>query len=272
MSDVSRLEQAEWTSLRNLDLGDGVQGTLDKNLVCPLATQGLLHKFGAQLNSVRIACVVSGATDMLPVVGDWPLQTFLALQAAADASVLERLAEGCWPVKVLQLLAPSQVDLVSAMLQLVACNWAVIEQVSLSSLEADLAGDATQIAELLASCDWPLLWKLDLYDNGLTDTFIGPLVHGKWPRLQELDLSENDLQEEGVRHLLQGQWPMLRCFGCMIMHLIGMILKSTWKLCHRHLSLHGQLYFYTCQTGWIRAFRYQAEHMMLWLNYVHLEQ
>lgn len=208
MSHVSWLEQAEWTSLRHLDLGDGVQGTF-QNMVWPVPTHALLQKFGTQLDSLRIPCVVSGAADNMRSVWSWPLQTFLALQATADASVLKVLAEGCWPIKVLQLDAGWQLDIVPAMLQLVACKWALLEQVSLSCLRSDLADDSIQIAGLLASCDWPLLWKLDLSGNVLTDTFIGHLVHGKWPCLQELDLSRNDLQEEGVKHLVQGQWPML---------------------------------------------------------------
>ncbi|KAL3153188.1 hypothetical protein ABBQ38_011939 [Trebouxia sp. C0009 RCD-2024] len=69
---------------------------------------------------------------------------------------------------------------------------------------------AVQRPYVLASCDWPLLRKLDLSQNSLKDRFIGHLVHGNWPCLQELDMCDNELHEEGVKHLVKGKWPFLR--------------------------------------------------------------
>ena len=208
MTAASRLEQAQWPLLRHLDLGDCVRGV--RYMVPSPASQTLLQKFGLQLDSLRIPCVVPTATEVILPVKNWPLHTFLTVAAKADPRILARLAEGCWPLKALHLAATWLNDLETAMSQLLLCRWNNMEQVTLSIRQSHLQENQAKLGYLLASCNWPLLWRLDLSSSFLTDTFIVPLVDGNWPCLQELDLGINQLEEAGVKLLVEGQWPVLR--------------------------------------------------------------
>ena len=195
-SAAEELHQANWKTLRVLDLGDSHCTALE-------AVHAVLRMFRKSLQTLYVCCELHTAAAAQQQ--SWPCKASLRLDIIASAAILQRLAHGHWPIRWLGLRCLDNAS--PAIAQLLQISLTRMESLALSGVDIGLyIGNPTFRFQ---DGNWPALQLLDLASCGLQDDFMVQLTSGQWPLLKVLDLSPNFLSLQGVTQLFAGHWPTL---------------------------------------------------------------
>ncbi len=201
-SAAEDLHQANWTSLGMLDLG---AADLAPRILLQ-AVYALLQVFGQSLHTLNVRCEVLSVTAAAAKQQRWPCKTSLRMDATANASVMQKLADGRWPIRWLSLKRLNN-SVSPAIAQFFQIDLSRMESVSLCGFF--LGRYTRDPAFRFQHGEWPALKHLDLSFCDLRDDFLVQLTSGQWPLLQILNLSSNSLSLQGVAQLVAGNWPNL---------------------------------------------------------------
>ncbi len=197
-SAAEELHQANWKTLRMLDLGASHCTPLE-------AVHAVLRVFRESLHTLNVCCEMLSVTAAAAQQQSWPCKTSLRLDTIASAAILQSLAHGHWPVRWLSLRCLNNSP--PAIAQLLQISLTRMESLSLDGLDIGLYNGNTTFR--FQDGNWPALQHLNLACCGLQDDFMVQLTSGQWPLLEVLDLSTNSLSSQGVTQLVAGHWPNL---------------------------------------------------------------
>jgi hypothetical protein len=193
-SAAEDLHQADWKSLRMLDLGASHCTPLE-------AVHAVLQVFRESLQTLNVCCEMHSVTAAVAQQQSWPCKTSLRLDITASAAILQSLAHEHWPIRWLSLQCLH--NNTSAIAQLFQISLTRMESLSLCG-HVNVGNPACRFQD----GNWPALQHLDLA-CGLQDDFMVQLTNGQWPLLETLDLSSNYLSLQGVAQLVAGHGPNL---------------------------------------------------------------